>query len=68
VGELRCQLRAQSGIAGADEEQGEILDTRVVADEHGAANLTVEVVQQPQQGVGVRQVDLVGHVNARSPR
>jgi hypothetical protein len=43
-GELRRELRAQLGVARAHEEQGEILDARVVADEHRAADLAVEAV------------------------
>jgi hypothetical protein len=67
-GELRRELCAEPGVARTREERGEILEARVVADEHRAADLGVEGAQQGHKGVGVREAELVDHVDARSLR
>ncbi len=56
-GEFRRQLRAHVGIAGADEKRGQILQRRVVTDDHRATDVAVEELQPTQQYVGAGVVE-----------
>ena len=46
-----------SGIAAARELSGEVLDTRVVADQHYRANLLGQPTQAPQKRSGARRIE-----------